>query len=136
MRRFVLCMLILFIAGYSAQAASEQETQEATPTQENQETGAGHQTLLAQPKTVVSPDGLAGLSKVKITVDFLGQGHTGLTAEGLTTTLTAAVLRSGTVTVVSEKGNNTAASLYLDVFAAPLSWSKGTYIYYVRLMLW
>lgn len=115
----------------SPEVASEQESPEAASGQETQEAVAGQETPPAQPKTIVSKDGLAGLREVSIIVKYQGKGYTGL--EDLQTTLTAALLRSRTVQVVEDKDKDVPARFYLLLRTSSIN--NGQIMYMIRVWL-
>jgi hypothetical protein len=88
------------------------------------------------PNTVAAVNGLQGLREAEVAVEVLkpeGAERTGLTEEGLETTLKAALLRSNTIEVLySETGGK--PFVYLNVLLVPLESGYST-IYSVELQL-
>lgn len=140
MRRFALCALVLVVVVGLAPVVWGEETQEAVSEQESPEAGSdpaaqptvpAQETPPAHPKAIVSKDGLAGLREVSILVKCQGKGYAGL--KDLETTLTAALLRSRTVQVVTDKDKDTPARFYLLLRIGSVQ--NGQLMYMIRVWL-
>ena len=119
MRRFALYASVVMLAACSVSVVWAEDAEQTTP------------------EVIYSENGLAGLREVKIVVERLdpeGERRTGLTREQLQTALTAAVLGSRTVKVVTDKDKHVPACIYLSVGLGPMDKVPST-LYCIKLHL-
>ena len=141
MRRFALCALVSLVVLLGSAVVWGQETPEVAPDPQTQQAvsaeqetppaASGQETPPAQPKPIVSKNGLVGLREVSILVKYQGKGYAGL--KDLETTLTAALLRSRTVQVVTDKEKDVAARFYLLLRTSSIN--NGQVMYMIRVWL-